>query len=206
MIRAGLTGGYATGKSFVAAEFARLGCEVIHADVLGHQTLLPDGEAYAPVVARFGPGILAEGGLIDRKKLASVVFPSPELLAELNAMVHPAVFRKEKELSDAFAQRSPNGILIYEAAILIETGRYKLYDRLILTTADMEVQIARAMDRDGITREHALGRIGRQLPQTEKRKYADFVIDSSGTKQSTIRQVEGVYGALKELAEGGPRT
>jgi dephospho-CoA kinase len=198
MTRVGLTGGYATGKSFVASEFAKLGCYVIHADELGHAVLQPDGAAYTPAVQLFGNGILTSEGFVDRKKLAAIVFGSPDLLAQLNAIVHPAVFEKEQELTAAFFEREPDGIVVYEAAILIETGRSKQYDWLILTTASEDVQIARAMHRDGATREQALARIDRQLPFEEKRKYADFVIDTSGTKQATIRQVHQVYPALRK--------
>lgn len=205
MIRAGLTGGYATGKSFVASEFARLGCEVIQADALGHQVLQPGEEAYDPVIRRFGAEILNANGLIDRKKLASIVFSQPALLTELETIIHPAVFRKEAELTAAFAARQPDVIVIYEAAILIETGHYRHYDRVVLTKATPDVQIQRGAKRDGIPPEQIRARIARQLPDEDKLKYADFVIDTSGAKEDTVRQVNQVFRSLQQLALGVSR-
>lgn len=201
MIRAGLTGGYATGKSFVAAEFAQLGCHVISADALGHSVLEPGGAAFPLVVERFGESIL-ESGRIDRKKLGALVFPHPDLLAELEAIVHPAVARLESELTAAFAATDPSGILIYEAAILIETGRSKEYQPLILTTATPEIQLQRGIERDHLAPEQIRARIARQLSDDEKRRYADFVIDTSGTKEETKRQVHQILMQLK--AESQP--
>lgn len=196
MLRVGLTGGYATGKSFVASQLAVLGCHLIYADRLGHQVLERGGEAYAPVLTLFGDEILLADGAIDRKKLASVVFFDPEKLAALTAIVHPAVYHLEEQALRHFAQEDPDGIIVLEAAILIETGRYRLYDRVILTTCDPETQIARAMSRDGVTREQAQARIARQLPLDQKRELASYVIDTSGTKENTVRQVVDVHREL----------
>ena len=203
MIRAGLTGGYATGKSLVANELEQLGCHLIYADALGHAVLEPGGEAYQPAVDLFGAGILAQDGSIDRKKLAGIVFQSSELLAQLTAIVHPAVFHLEEKLIESFEKQDPSGIAVIEAAILVETGRYAFFDRLIVTAADEETQITRGMKRDGITREEVLARLSRQLPQEEKKAHAHYVIDTSGTKENTIRQVREVYEDLRQLAKGG---
>ncbi len=204
MIKVGLTGGYATGKSFVAVEFERLGCHVIYADRLGHAVMEPGGDAYRPVVETFGPEILAADRSIDRKKLASIVFSSPELLQRLNDFIHPAVFRLEEEMLSGFAKEDPRGIAIIEAAILIETGRYSVFDRLILTACSMETQIARATRRDHVTREDVLARLSRQMPLEEKKRYAHYVIDTDGPKEATLRQILPVYENLKQLAEGRP--
>ncbi len=201
MIKVGLTGGYASGKSFVAAEFERLGCRLIYADRLGHAVLQPGGGAYRPAVEQFGPDILDPSGRIDRKKLAAIVFASPELLERLNSFVHPAVFRLEEDLLAGFAAENPRGIAMLEAAILIETGRYAALDRLILTACSSETQIARGIKRDGMTREQVLARISRQMPLAEKKKYADYVIDTDGPKETTVRQVETVYRDLHQFAE-----
>src|SRR4051794_30614310 len=138
MIRVGLTGGLACGKSFVASVLERLGCRVIRADELGHQVLAPGGEAYGPVVAEFGRGILQAGGTIDRKLLAAEVFSNPERLAVLNGLVHPAVFRIEDEFVRAAASADPHAIVVVEAAILIETGSFRRYDRLIVVICERE--------------------------------------------------------------------
>jgi dephospho-CoA kinase len=201
MTTAGLTGGFACGKSFVGRKLAELGCHVVRADDLGHQVLSPGGEAYAEVVREFGSGILREDGSIDRKLLAAKVFNDPERLAVLNNLVHPAVFRLEEQFMEEVRRTDPHGIAVVEAAILIETGSYKRYDRLIVVVCEEEQQLERAMHRDGVTREEALARVRRQMPLGEKRQYADFVIDTSGSKESTADQVRAVYEALRGAAK-----
>ncbi|MBV9406783.1 MAG: dephospho-CoA kinase [Acidobacteriaceae bacterium] len=200
MLKVGLTGGYATGKTFVARELERLGCHLIYADKLGHQVLLPDGEAYRPVVDAFGPEILDPNGLIDRKKLAAIVFASPELLDKLSCFVHPAVIRLEQQMLEAIRNQDSHAIAVIEAAILIETERFKVFDRLIVTVCDPETQIARAMKRDHVTREQACARIGKQLPNEEKIRHAQYVIDTSASKEETLRQVRQIYRELEQLA------
>jgi dephospho-CoA kinase len=201
MIRVGLTGGYASGKSFVAAELEKLGCYLIYADQLGHAALEPQGEAYRPAVEEFGPGILAPDGRIDRKKLAAIVFSSTESLQKLSGFVHPAVIRLEEQLTESAATADPKAIVVIEAAILIETGRYKALDRVVLTACSEEKQIARAMKRDLVTREEASVRIRKQMPLAEKKQHAHFVIDTDGEKEATLQQVREVHRKLKELVE-----
>lgn len=201
MLRVGLTGGYATGKSFVAAELEKHGCHLIYADNIGHEVLYPSGEAYAPTVALFGTGILSPDQSINRKKLAALVFNDPELLKQLTALIHPAVFRAEEALMKTVEETDPNGIVVVEAAILIETGRYRDYDRLIVTTCSLETQIARGMKRDGLSREQVMQRIARQMSMEEKRAFADYVVDTDGRKEDTSDQVKDVYLSLVRLAE-----
>ena len=201
MIRVGLTGGYASGKSFVAAELEKLGCYLIYADQLGHAALEPHGEAYRPAVEEFGPRILAADGRIDRKKLAAIVFSSTESLQKLSGFVHPAVIRLEEQLTEDAAAADPKAIVVIEAAILIETGRYKALDRVVLTACSEEKQIARAMKRDLVTREEASVRIRKQMPLAEKKQHAHFIIDTDGEKETTIQQVREVHRKLKELVE-----
>ncbi len=200
MLKVGLTGGLASGKSFVAEELARLGCLVIRADELGHEVLQPGGEAYAGVVREFGPEILDREGHIDRSRLAALVFDNPERLAVLNGLVHPPVQRKEEELMRAFAASNPDGIAVVEAAILIETGSYRRFDRLVLVVCDSARQIERAMKR-GATREEVLARIGRQMPLEQKRAFADYVIDTSGSREETLLQTRRVYEQLRREAK-----
>jgi dephospho-CoA kinase len=193
MRKFGLTGGYATGKSLVAHELEKHGCHLIYADRLGRQVMERDGEAYAGIVELFGTGILNTDGAIDRKRLATIVFASPERLEQLNALVHPAVFVLENRALAAAEASDPGGIAIVEAAILIETGRYKLYEGLIVTTCPQETQIARAIHRDGITREEALARIARQLPDSERLRHASWTIHTEGTKAETQVQIEALF-------------
>jgi dephospho-CoA kinase len=200
MLRVGLTGGLATGKSFIGRVLEHLGCYLIRADELGHQVLLPSGEAYAPVVQEFGRGILDENGNIDRRRLAGVVFHDAGKLAKLSRIVHPAVHRVEQLETARIAALDPKAIVVVEAAILVETGSYATFDRLILAVCTPEQQIERAMERDSCSLEDALERIGRQLPLEEKKKFAHFVIDTSGSKESTAEQTRVVYQALRQAA------
>ncbi len=200
MLLVGLTGGLAVGKSFVGQELQKLGCHLIQADELGHQVLLPGGEAYDAAVAEFGGEILTGTGEIDRRKLGVLVFAQPERLERLNAIVHPAVRRKEREIAAEIAAREPDAIVVVEAAILVETGSCGRFDKLIVVVCGREQQIERAMKRSGLSRAEVEGRLNRQLPDEEKMKFADFVIDTSQSKAHTAGQVRSVYEALRSVS------
>jgi dephospho-CoA kinase len=199
MLKVGLTGGLACGKSFVGEALAGMGCYLIRADELGHEVEAPGGEAYEPVLREFGRDILEADGQIDRKRLAARVFGNPEALARLNALVHPAVVRREEELIREFGEREPNGIAVVEAAILIETGSYKRFDRLILVTCTEEQQVARALHRDHAPEVDIRARLSRQMPLSDKKHFADFLIDTSGAKEDTLRQTRAVYEQLRRI-------
>jgi len=201
LLRVGLTGGLATGKSFVGRALAELGCYWIQADELGHQVLRPGGEAYQSVIREFGRGILTEDGIIDRQRLAEEVFGKPERLAKLNSIVHPLVIALEERLMAEFATREPSGIAVIEAAILVETGGHQRFDRLIVTYCDEEQQIERAMRRPGARRDVVLARIRRQLPIEEKMRLADYLVNTSGTKEDTLKQVRKIYESLRSIAQ-----
>jgi|ERR1051326_7330876 dephospho-CoA kinase len=199
MFRVGLTGGLASGKSLVGATLAGLGCYLIQADELGHKVLLPGGEAYDAVVNEFGEAILDDEGMIDRRRLAALVFDQPERLLKLNSLVHPPVIRREQEIEQDIARRDPNAIAVVEAAILVETGSYKRFDKLIVAACTPQQQIERAMRRDRLSKEEVMARLSRQLPLEEKIKLADYVIDTCGSKEQTIAQVRDVYHSLRSL-------
>lgn len=199
MLKVGLTGGLACGKSFVGEALAGYGCLLIQADELGHQVLSPGGEAYHEVVREFGDAILSPEGEIDRRALAARVFGDPVRLERLNSMVHPPVQRREDNLIAEFARREPKGIVVVEAAILIETGSYKRFDKIILVTCREEQQRDRAMRREGAAEADVQARLSRQMPLSEKRKFADFVIDTSGEKEDTLRQTRAVYEVLRSI-------
>jgi dephospho-CoA kinase len=201
MLKVGLTGGLASGKSFVGRSLGDLGCLLIQADVLGRQVLEQGGETYEAVVATFGNQILDPDGKINRRRLARMVFSDSEQLAKLNALVHPPVKERERDLVAEFAREHPDGIAVTEAAILVETGSYKDYDRLIVAICGPEQQIERSMERDGVSREEVLNRLRRQMPLEEKVKHADFIIDTSGSKENTLQQVRTVYEALRGLKQ-----
>jgi len=204
VLRVGLTGGLASGKSFVGRALGDLGCLLIQADELGHLVMAPGGEAYAGIVREFGSEILNPDQTINRRALGALVFGNPERLAALNALVHPPVRDREQALVAAFEDQNPGGIAVTEAAILVETGRHKSYARLIVTVCSEQQQIERAMARDrhlGIElfREEVLDRMRRQMPLEEKVKYADYVVDTSGTKEHTLEQTRDVYQSLRSL-------
>jgi len=199
MLKVGLTGGIACGKSFIGEALAGYGCLLIHADELGHAVLAPGGEAYAGVLGEFGKAVVTPDGKIDRRALAGFVFGDPERLAKLNAIVHPPVLAREDALIGEFAAAHPQGIAVVEAAILIETGSYTRFDKLILVTCSEDQQVERAMRREGALESDVRARISRQMPLEGKRKYADFVIDTSGDKEDTLRQTRSVYDALRRI-------
>jgi dephospho-CoA kinase len=203
MLRVGLTGGLASGKTLVGRALADLGCFVIQADLLGRQVLEQGGETYDAVIAAFGKEILDPDGKINRRRLAGIVFSDnadgQQQLVKLNALVHPPVKLRERDLANEFARDHPDGIVVTEAAILVETGSYKEYDRLIVAVCRPEQQIERSMERDGVSREEVLRRLRRQMPLEEKVKYADFIIDTSGSKEATLEQVRSVYEALRRV-------
>ncbi|MGH9557639.1 MAG: dephospho-CoA kinase [Bryobacteraceae bacterium] len=200
MLRVGLTGGLASGKSFVGHELEKLGCFLIQADELGHKVIEPGAEAYDAVLREFGREILNADGSIDRRRLASEVFGHPERLQKLNALIHPPVRERTRKLLEDFAKREPHGIAISEAAILIETGTYRDCARLIVAVCPEERQIERAMARDSLSREEVIERLSRQMPLAEKVKYADYAIDTSGSKQHTVEQTRAVYESLRKLS------
>ncbi len=199
MLKVGLTGGIASGKTFVGEALASFGCLLIQADLLGHEALAKTGGAYQDVVREFGTDVVGADGEIDRRALAARVFGAPTRLNALNQLVHPIVVRREEEMMAEFAAREPHGIVVLEAAILIETGSYKRFDRIILVVCDEEQQIERAMRRPGAVEADIRARLRHQMPLDEKRKYADFVIDTSGEKEDTLKQTEAVYQALRRM-------
>lgn len=201
MLRVGLTGGLASGKSFVAHALRDLGCYLIEADELGHQVLLPGAEAYGPVVNEFGHGILEDDGSIDRRRLAAIVFGEPERLKKLNSLVHPAVIARQERAIAEISARDAKAIVVVEAAILVETGSYRRFDRLVVVICSSGLQIERAMKRDSATREQVLARLERQLPLEEKLRFADYVIDTSGTKEETLKQTRDLYNSLRSLEQ-----
>lgn len=199
MLRVGLTGGLATGKSHVGAYLVEMGCHLIKADELGHQALEPGGGAFEAVVGAFGSKILDQAGGIDRRALGEIVFKDPSQLSLLNSFVHPVVIRAEQNWYAKLGQENPDAIGIVEAAILIETGSYKRFHKIILTVCDREQQIERAMRRDRLSRQEVETRLSRQMSLDEKRKYADFIVDTSGDKNATLTQTRRVYEQLRSL-------
>jgi dephospho-CoA kinase len=199
MLKVGLTGGLATGKTFVGNALAERGCHILRADDVGHAVLVRGAEGYGRVVEAFGEGILNDDGEIDRKRLAAVVFQDDAKMRVLTSIVHPAVFAREEQWLQQVEDASPDAIAVVEAAILIEAGSYRRYQKVILAVCTEEQQIERAMSRDHASHEQVLERLLRQMPLEEKRKFADYVIDTSGTTDETIEQVRHLYKCLRSL-------
>jgi dephospho-CoA kinase len=199
MLRVGLTGGLACGKSFVGHALAELGCYLIEADKLGHEVMLPGAEAYDAIVGEFGPSIIGDDGRVNRRKLSALVWDHPDRLAKLNSFVHPAVRAREQQCMSEIAQTDPHAIIVVEAAILVETGSYKSFDKLIVVTCTAEQQMERALHRGSYSKEEVRARLARQLPIEEKLRVADYIIDTSGLKENTLQQVRAVYEKLRSF-------
>jgi dephospho-CoA kinase len=202
MLRVGLTGGIATGKTAVAAMLRELGCWLLEADKIAHQTIDPDGAAYEEVVREFGRGILTAEGLVDRKKLGAIVFAEPQRLARLNAIVHPPVLEEQVRQLAAIEKADAHAIAVVEAALLIEAGFDRSLDYLVVTWCTPEQQLTRLTQPGagrGLTIEQARQRIAAQMPVDEKRKRADWVIDCSGTLEHTRAQVIELFAKLKGM-------
>jgi len=197
MLRVGLTGGIATGKSTVGAMFVELGCHLIESDQITHQLFEPGQAVYAAVVKQFGNRILALDGTIDRRILGDIIFRDPQARGKLNSLVHPAIIQRQQEWLKEMQAQDPHGIAIVDAALMIEVGTYKNYDKVIVVTSSSELQKERLRARSALSDEEIESRIRSQMPNEEKIKYADFVIDNSGSIQSTHVQVETVYRQLR---------
>jgi len=196
MKRIGLTGGIASGKSWVASQLRELNFRVLDADLLGHRLIEPGEAAHEDVVREFGRQILREDNSVDRKKLGAIVFADPKKLARLNAILHPRI---EEATNAQFAKWRAEGItdpVFVEAALLIEAGMHERLDGLVVVWCRPEDQITRLLAR-GLTEKEALHRIALQMPNEEKLKYATYKIDTSGTMQYTQEQVAALAKTLR---------
>jgi dephospho-CoA kinase len=200
MLRVGLTGGIAVGKSTVGQMFVELGCHLINSDDISHQLFEPGQDVYNAVVQAFGKTILSPDGRINRQILGGAVFKDPEARKTLNALVHPAIIQSQQDWLEEMDTKYSEGIAIVDAALMIEVGTYRNYQKLIVVTCEPAIQKQRLMHRSGLTEEQIEERIRAQMPLEEKVKYADFVIDTSGELSNTRRQVEEVNSRLRELA------
>jgi dephospho-CoA kinase len=199
MLRVGLTGGIASGKSTVGRMFIELGCQLLDSDQLTHQLQEPGQAVHDAVVREFGTQILAQDGRINRRVLAEIVFKDPEARQKLNSLVHPAVIQRQKEWLEEMNAKDPAAVSIVDAALMIEVGTYKNYDKIVVVTCSPEIQRQRLLERSGLTDEQINARIRAQMPLAEKVKYADFVIDNSRDLADTRRQVEEVNSRLREF-------
>ncbi len=200
MLRVGLTGGIAVGKSYVSALLRELGCHVFDADDIARAVVRPGTPALDDIVATFGPEVLAADGTLDRAKLGRLVFADAEARSRLNAIVHPRVHAEQDRLLREVEARDPHGIAVVDAALLIESGGYRRFDVVVVVWCRPEIQLARLMARNGLSREEASQRIAAQMPSEEKRRYADFEIDTSEGFEPTRQQVLALHTALRARA------
>ena len=203
MLKVGLTGGMASGKTTVLATFASLGAHTLRADAVAHDLMNPGEAVYERIVAAFGPDILAAEGTIARPKLAAAAFPAR--IGELNAIVHPAVLAFEDDWMRRMAEADPAGVAICEAALLIEAGGLVRFDRLIVVSCTLEQKIARFAARTSMSPEAAAVEVRRrmasQMPEEEKVKLADFVIDNSGSREQACQRVQEIWTELTRVAK-----
>ena len=199
MLVVGLTGGMCCGKSTVSSMFEELDCYIIDADQISRKLVEPDAPAYKRIVKYFGTEILNKDRTLDRKKLGAIIFADPVKRKMLNSFLHPLIIREEERMVKE-AAKGPYQITIVSAALMIEAKTYKRFETLIVVYCNRETQIDRIMKREHVTRKEALQRIGAQLSNQEKKKYADYVINTSGPFTQTRKQVVQVYQKLRKLA------
>ena len=201
MLIVGLTGGNASAKSPAARVFKDLGAHIIDADRIVHELLEPGQEVWQEVVEHFGKGILLPDRCIDRRKLGEIVFSDPEKRAWLSSCIHPKVFAAFTDQVKHLRDTRTTAIIVFDAALLIETGYYRNTDKTVVVYANQEQQIGRLASRDGFTREHALARIRSQMPLVQKCEHADYVVDNTGTREYAERQAAEIFQKLKQDAE-----
>ena len=192
----GLTGGVATGKSTVSAMFRALGCVIIDADLLAREVVEPGQPAYREIVEAFGPGVLQPDGGLDRKALGAVVFADSARRRRLEAITHPRIRERFAARLAELAGQGFDGIVIFDAPVMIESGNYRTMDRLMVVTSDEASQVARQQARDVLGEAGARRRIESQMPLAEKARLADYVVDNSGDLAATEAQVREVHRAL----------
>lgn len=205
MLRVGLTGSIAVGKSFVSGVLVELGCRVVDADVVARRVVEPGAEGLRRIVEAFGEWVLRPDGTLDRAAVSAVIFREGAKREIINSLLHPLIIAEQDELLRRWEAEDPRGVGIVDAALLIESGGHGRFDKLVVVHCRPEVQLERLMRRNNLTREEAVARIGAQMPQEEKLRYADFKIDTSGSYEESRRQTEEVYAELRRLADESRR-
>ncbi|MEO6333796.1 MAG: dephospho-CoA kinase [Pyrinomonadaceae bacterium] len=199
MLKLGLTGSIAVGKTFVCELLRELGCAVIDADTVAREVVEPGTRGLGLVVEAFGESVVNSEGTLDRAKLGTIVFADEEKRLLLNSIIHPLVLESQDRWMAHREKEDPNGIAIVDAALMIESGGYWRFDKLIVVWCESELQLQRLMARDDLSRANAEKRIASQMPQDEKKRHADFLIDTSNGFDETRRQTEDVFRQLKAI-------
>jgi len=198
ILKVGLTGGITCGRSTVTRMFEERGCYCIDADRIAHRIIQPPSPTWKRVVECFGEEILNPDQTINQARLGSIVFSDREKRERLNSIVHPQVIEEENRLIKEYIHSGGEGIVIADAALMIETGSHRRFDKIVVVYTDEQTQLERLIKRNGLSPEEAKRRIEAQLPLKEKLLYADYKISTSGSLQDTERQVEEVFQSLKE--------
>jgi len=201
MLRVGLTGSIGVGKSFVASVFEELGCHVLDADQTAREVVMPGTPGLKALTGAFGEDILNSDGTLDRKQLGALVFADETQRQRLNHILHPFIIARQDEILNEWEKDDPQGIGIVDAALMIESGGYRRFDKLIVVHCRPEVQLERLMLRDKLSRDEAQRRIESQMPQEEKQKFGDYLIDTSDGFEPTREQTIKVYNDLLRLAK-----
>ena len=199
MLKVGLTGGIASGKSTVAEMFRRHGAHLIDADRVSRDVVVPGRPALEEIVEAFGRGVLRPDGALDRAALAAIVFNDDDARARLNAIVHPRIWEEEDRLCEIHEARDPDGVVMIDAAVIIEAGGAGRVDLMVVVDVDAEDQLERLAAK-GMFEEEARSRIRAQMPVAEKRTYGDYVLNNRGSVEETGRQVERVWRELAARA------
>ncbi len=202
MLKIGLTGSIAVGKTFVCEVFEELGCFVLDSDKTAREVVQPNTEGLRLIVENFGEEVLLEVGGLDRVKLGNIVFSDDAKRQLLNDILHPIIFKAQDKWLINREAESGNGIAIVDAALMIESGSHKRFDKLIVVWCDTDIQLKRLMLRDEMSKDDARMRINAQMRQKEKKRYGDFLIDTSEGFESTREQTEKIY---KKLKKSSPR-
>ena len=200
MLKVGLTGSIAVGKSFVLDVLRELGARTIDADAIAREVVEPGTAGLKAVVDEFGPEILKPDGSLNRAELGAIVFADEAKRQKLNSILHPFIIARQDEIMRQWESETPEAILVVDAALMIESGGYKRFNKLIVVHCQPEIQIERLMKRDGISREEAERRINAQMPQEEKKKHADYLIDTSAGVEGARQQTAAVWRQLRSLS------
>ncbi|HEU4767499.1 MAG TPA: dephospho-CoA kinase [Pyrinomonadaceae bacterium] len=198
MLRVGLTGSIAVGKSFVTSVFAELGCRVLDADLTAREVVAPGADGLKAVVQEFGEEILTPEGELDRARMGAIVFADEEKRLRLNHILHPFIIARQDEILREWEAENPSGIAVVDAALMIESGGYQRFDKLIVVHCRPEVQLERLMLRNNLSLAEAQQRIATQMPQEEKQKYADYLIDTSDGFEPTRKRTVEVFNELRK--------
>ncbi|MFN2492946.1 MAG: dephospho-CoA kinase [Pyrinomonadaceae bacterium] len=196
MLRVGLTGSIGVGKSFVTGVFADLGCRVVDADATARDVVVHDSAALREVVAAFGQEVLQSDGTLDRSKLGGIVFGDSQKRAVLNSILHPYIIAEQDRQLQEWEKEDPDAIAIVDAALMIESGSYKRFDKVIVVYCCDDAQLERVMTRNKLSREDAESRIRAQMPQEEKKKFADYLIDTSDGFEAARIRTRDIYKQL----------